>query len=253
MARAKRQSTKKSETKRLEEALTCNGLAISEGPNKKSWTLKDLKLITPKTVNQENVFHDWYDGNHIVMYGFPGTGKTLISCYLALEALFRKEVEKIVIIRSTVQVREMGFLKGSEEEKIAVFEQPYRDVFYELLGRKSSYDDLKKAGKVEFESTAFLRGRTIPGACIVADEIQNYKFTEINTVMSRIGEDTRIIAMGDFGQNDLTGRNGDISGMERFMKIIQKMPSIQPTQFTRNDILRSGFVKEWIIACEETN
>lgn len=250
MARAKRQSTKKSETKRLEEALTCNGLAILEGPSKKSWTLKDLKLITPKTRGQEEVFREWYEGQDVCMHGCAGTGKTYVALYLALEAMLRQHQNRIIIVRSSAQTRNQGFLPGDKNEKMDAFEGPYQDICYDLMGRASTYEDMIKARKVEFMSTSFIRGLTWDNAVVIVDESQNMTDHELNSIMTRVGENTRVVVCGDIIQSDLTGKNGDVSGMEHFLRIIQEMRNFSQVQFTVNDIVRSGFVKSWIKALE---
>lgn len=250
MAKAKRQSTKKSQTKHLEEALTMNGLAIGEGPKTKSWSQKDLKVVTPMTRNQEDVFREWYEGQNICLFGSAGTGKSFLSCYLALESILKKEQTKIIILRSAVQTRQIGALPGTIGEKIAPFEAPYQDIFHELIGRPSTYEDMKKMNKVEFMCTSFVRGLTWDNCVIIVDEFQNLTFHEINSIMTRVGNNSRVIVSGDVVQNDLSGRNGDVSGAERFLRVVQEMRAFSSIQFTVNDIVRSGFVKSWIQATE---
>lgn len=250
MARAKRQSTKKTENKKLEQALTLNGLAISEGPSKKSWSLKDLKLVTPKTRGQEEVFREWHEGQHICMHGTAGTGKTYIGLYMALEAVLRQNQNRIIIVRSSAQTRQQGFLPGDKNEKMEVFEGPYQDICHDLIGKSSTYGDMIKARKIEFMSTSFIRGLTWDNAVVIVDESQNMTAHELNSVMTRVGENTRVIVCGDVVQSDLTGRQGDVSGMEHFLRVILEMRNFSQIQFTVNDVVRSGFVKSWIQALE---
>lgn len=251
--RAKRAHTK--EVVALERALLLNGKAMEEGPKKKHWTKHDLQIIQPLTPAQQEMMHDFIIGKHICAHGSAGTGKTFLAVFLALNELLRPDglVHKIIIIRSAVQTRDLGFMPGTLEEKIAFYERPYQDAFSVLLNRNNSYKDMKDAGLVEFLTTSFIRGLTWDNAIIIVDEAQNANFHELYSIMTRIGENSRIIVVGDISQTDLRKNKNDCSGMAHFMQIAQKMESFSIITFTRHDIVRSEFVKSWIIACEDTN
>lgn len=238
----------------LERALLLNGKAIEEGPKKKRWTKHDLQIIQPLTPAQQEMMHDFMAGKHICAHGSAGTGKTFLAIFLALNELLRPDtsVHKIIIVRSAVQTRDLGFMPGTLEEKTAFYERPYQDAFALLLNRANSYQDMKDAGLVEFLTTSFIRGLTWNNTIVIIDEAQNANFHELNSIMTRIGEDSRVIVVGDVSQTDLRKSKNDCTGLEQFVQIAQKMQQFSVITFTRHDIVRSEFVKSWIIACEDT-
>lgn len=237
----------------LTQALYLNGKAIQEGPKRKSWSRHDIKHIKPLTPAQEEMFHDFLNGNNVFAHGSAGTGKSFVGLYLALNEMlqFESEVDRVIIVRSTVPARDVGFLPGTLEEKNAVYEQPYKDILTDLFGKGSTYEDMKTADKIEFVTTSFIRGMTWDNAVIVFDEVQNANWEEINTVMTRIGEGSRVILCGDVKQNDLLYKKMDKTGVTDLLKVCAKLPNFTNVTFTRNDIVRSDFVKQFIIACED--
>lgn len=252
---ARKSSPRKNNVYQLTEALVRNGKAMEEGPRRKTWSIHDLKIISPLTPVQHDFFQDFISGKNICGHGSAGTGKTFIAIYLALNEILRKDTphKQIIIIRSAVSTRDLGFMPGTLEEKTALYEAPYKDMFVELLGRYSSYDDMKEAGKVEFCTTSFVRGLTWDNAIVIIDESQNMTFHEINSIMTRVGVNTRIIVVGDSIQSDLDhkARKQDSSGLKEFIKVVLTMKEFSVLKFTKNDIVRSEFVKSWIVACEE--
>lgn len=240
----------------LEDLLQNNSLAIQEGPQKKSrkhWSVHDLKDVKPLTFPQEQMMNAYMQGSHIVADGSAGTGKSLVAIYLALNDVLSKanNRHKIMIVRSIVPSRDIGFLPGTEEEKMEPYENPYRDIFDFLLGKNNSYDKMKEAGIVEFTPTSFLRGMTFDDSVIIVDEIQNMNIQEIVTVLTRVGTNSRIIAIGDHIQNDLYRNKYDASGITQFLKIVEKMKSFDHVLFRKEDIVRSDFVKEFLMAYED--
>lgn len=239
--------------KSLELQLIENGRAMDQGPQKKKkWTKHDVRAIKPLTTTQEDMFHAFYQGQHICAHGSAGTGKTFLALYLAINEIIEQGAgaSRIIIVRSPVQLREIGHMPGDLEEKISFFETPYKDIMADLFGRTSTYDNMKEAGIIEFMPTTFIRGLTWDNAIVVVDEGQNMSFHEINSIMTRLGENSRIIFTGDLPQSDLTRRN-DISGMAQFMRIAENMRDFSDVGFTKHDIVRSNFVKQWIIASED--
>lgn len=206
-----------------------------------------LKEIFPKTENQKLTFEAFDEGDHLFLHGFAGTGKSFIACYLGMsEVEATNDFEKLVIVRSIVPTRDIGFLPGKINEKDKPYELPYQSIFSELYNHKNAYELLKGKGKVEFVSTSFIRGITINNAVVVVDEAQNMDQSELNSIITRIGENCTIIFCGDFRQSDLH-RNNERSGIQDFMKIIKNMNMFTFIEFEKEDIVRSKLVKEYII------
>lgn len=208
-----------------------------------------LRKIHPLTDNQENTFRAYDSGQNLMLHGVAGTGKTYISMYLALEEVLKpnSKYNKIVVIRSVVPSRDMGFLPGSAKEKAKVYEEPYKEICDDLFGRGDGYDILRMKGLVEFATTSFLRGVTFRDAIVIVDEFQNMNLAELDTVITRIGNNCKIIFCGDIRQSDFVKRE-EKQGMLTFMKIIDRMNIFQKIEFEVADIVRSALVKNYIIS-----
>lgn len=247
----KTKSKKDHEIEFLSEQNVNNTIAMRNGPQRKKFSTHDLKVIKPLTTSQKMMFESFFMGNHIVAAGSAGTGKSFCALYLALNDLLSKDTnyEKIIIVRSIVQVSDIGFLPGSIEDKIAPYEMPYQDIVKDLIKSSHAYDTLKENYQLEFLPTSFIRGLTWDNAIVIFDEIQNAQDHEINSVFTRIGNNSKMIVCGDKEQNDLLNRKyGMTSGYDRFINTVQKMESVDVINFTEADIVRSDFVKEWIVA-----
>jgi len=192
--------------------------------------------------------------SNILLHGVAGTGKTFLSLYLALEDVMSKgdRKEKVVIVRSVVPTRDMGFLPGKESEKTAVYEQPYKTICSEIANRGDAYDVLKGKGIIEFISTSYIRGTTLDDAVVIVDECQNMTFHELDSIITRVGVNTRIMFCGDFRQTDLN-KPHEKSGIKEFMSIISDMYYFDNVEFDFDDIVRSSLVKDYIIAKEKYN
>lgn len=210
-----------------------------------------VKHISPLTDNQEKAFHSYFSGQHLLLHGCAGTGKTYIALYLALNDLMQGKFKKLIIVRSAVASRDMGFMPGTLAEKMALYEVPYRELVKDLLQRGDAYDLLKTKNALDFISTSYIRGITLDNAIIILDEAQNLTWHEISSVMTRIGENSKIIVCGDFDQDDLSinFKKNNESGMGNLITVASKMGSFSNIKFEIKDIVRSGFVKEFIIAC----
>lgn len=247
--RSSRNSRKQIE--QLEILLEQNSQAVSTPPSKKRWTKHDIKQFQPLTENMKLMYRYFLEGGNLVCIGSAGTGKTFNALYLAVRELIegKNGFEKIRIVRSTVPSREMGFLPGTEEEKLSPYETPYRDILHTICGRASTYDDMKKAGLIEFVSTSFIRGTTWDNTIVVLDEGQNMTWHELNSVATRVGDNTKLIITGDTRQCDFTSKY-ETTGLPALVNVAKRMDCFDIIEFTVDDIIRSGFVKEWIMACE---
>jgi phosphate starvation-inducible protein PhoH and related proteins len=231
-----------------------NQAAMLEGPQKKKWTKHDIKAVQPLTDNQKEMFKLYNLGYQICAAGSPGTGKTFLALYLAMCDILdgNSPYNHLRIVRSAVPTRDLGFMKGSYEEKIRFYELPYIDIMGELFHRFSTYDDMKEAGLVRFTTTSYIRGLTWDNTIVVIEEGQNMTWHEINSVMGRIGNNSKVIFTGDLAQTDLDKKSSDKSGMKRFLRTIERMQEFATVFFTTDDIVRSDFVRSWVIASEKT-
>jgi len=219
-------------------------------------TMKRLKidhLLTYEAItqNQKIAYDSWDDGDHLVLCGSAGTGKTFIGMYLALADVLDKsyEQDKLVIVRSVVPTREMGYLPGSIEEKVDAYTAPYRSIATELFNEKLAYDMLETQGAISFISTSFIRGQTIDDAIILVDEMQNLTYHELDSIITRVGRNTRIIFSGDYYQSDLN-KETDKNGILDFMNIMEVMNNFTTVEFGWADIVRSDFVRDYIMTKE---
>lgn len=213
---------------------------------KKSWTPHDLIHIQPLNEKQEQAFNAWREGLNPVLVGSAGTGKTLLGLYFALSELADKNADEIIIIRSAVSTRDLGFLPGTKEEKSDSYEDPYYEMFDEICKFSNTYRHLKIAGKARFTTSSFLRGVTFHNAVIVVDEIQNMSQHEINSIVTRLDDTCSIILCGDTAQCDLNPRK-EQSGFSRSVNLLKYMPDyFKVIEFDSTDIVRGELVKQWI-------
>lgn len=214
----------------------------------------NLRDIGPITDNQITTFRAYDKGDNLFLHGCAGTGKTFISMYLALKEIEngRSRRHKLVIIRTAQSSKDIGFLPGDEKRKLEVYEAPYKAICAELYNRADAYEILKQKGIIEFHSTSFLRGTTIDDAVILIDECQNQRYVELRTVLTRTGDRSRVVLCGDTKQDDLTSeRYKESSGLSDMMRVFERMGHMTAVQFEIDDIVRSGFVRDFIIAENE--
>jgi phosphate starvation-inducible protein PhoH len=205
-----------------------------------------LTEVSPLTDKQGDVFDAWHSDKNLLLHGSAGTGKTYVGLYLALNEVMCGNYKKVVIVRSAVPTRDVGFLPGSVEEKLKVYEQPYSAITKTLFKRGDAYDLLKSKFMLEFIPTSFIRGTTLDDCVVLVDEINNLTFHELDSVITRLGKNTKMIMCGDMSQSDLT-HSADRDGLQRFMAIIQQMNMFESVEFGMDDIVRSGLVKQYII------
>lgn len=207
----------------------------------------DLQHIQPQTPTQESAFNAFASGKNLLMTGPAGVGKTIIAMYLALGAVMRRQASKLVIIRSVVPSRDIGFMPGGLKDKVALYETPYIDTCALLYGRDDAYDCLRSCRQLEFITTSFVRGTTIRDAIVFLDEGENLSFHECDTVITRVGENSRIIVCGDVNQSDLT-RSDERQGFQDFSQILHDMNTFYTVEFSIEDVQRSDIVREYLEA-----
>ena len=212
--------------------------------------LADLLQHDPLTATQEAAYSAWDDGDNLVLTGSAGTGKTFMALYLALEdVLEAQEYDRVVIIRSMVPTRDMGFLPGTKEEKEDAFTSPYKNICHELFGDKSSYNKMLTSGQISFDSTSFIRGTTYDNSVIVVDEMQNLNFHELDSVITRVGKNSKIIFCGDYKQSDFKF-DDEKNGIMKFLQIVEQLRNFSIVNFGWEDIVRSDFVRDYIMTKE---
>jgi len=211
-----------------------------------------LKKISPLTRNQERAFQEYSKGNNIVMSGCAGTGKSFLAMYLALNDLLQDKsyYNRIVIIRSAVPSRDLGFVPGTLEEKSKIYQDPYIQIVNELVGRGDAWHFLLHKEIVQFQTTSFLRGLTFTDSILFFDEFQSATFHEIDTVLTRVGENCRFILCGDYRQTDLNTKK-ESSGFGQAVQILDRIDNTSHITFGMEDVVRSGFVREYLMQKEK--
>lgn len=231
---------------------------IEASRSRKTWSQRDCIDVKPLTDRQQDAFRFWFqrEESSLALTGSAGTGKTLLACYLGINEVLNPNTEQkqLIIVRSAVETRSQGFLPGTKEEKEAVYQLPYVDAFGKLFKRSATYQDMVDAGIIKFVTTSHVRGLTFDNSIVIIDESQNLSFHELSSVITRVGNNTRLIILGDTNQNDLHAKRGtEVSGFADAIRILKSLNDFDVVTFTHDDIVRSKMVKDWIIACERLN
>jgi len=224
-----------------------------EGSPKSSGRVGGFGLlpVRPLTTTQADVFEAFEDDDlNLMLHGVAGTGKTFVAVYLALKDILSgvQKRKKVIIVRSVVPTRDMGFLPGNAKEKARAYEAPYYSICNDLFGRGDAYETLKSKNIIEFITSSFIRGITLDDCIVIVDEAQNMSAMELHSIMTRIGRNAKIVFCGDTRQDDLTSeRKKEESGLTQFMRILRNMNAFEFIEFVEDDIVRSDLVKEYII------
>lgn len=216
--------------------------------------LDHLKTFDALTDNQQKFFDAYKRGDYFIgLFGSPGVGKTFLAMYRGLEEVLDRTnpFKQVVVVRSAVQVRDQGFVPGTLDEKMEIYETPYKEICETLFGRHDAWDRLKEQGHARFISTTAIRGISIDDAIILVDESQSMTFHELSSVISRVGHRSKIIFIGDLKQNDLIKSKNDVSGLKEFLNVARHMDEFSEITFTPDDIVRSSLVKSFIVACDK--
>ena len=229
------------------------GMTAKQLRRKKPYNSDMMVPIEPITPNQRTAFAHYNEGKNLFLYGAAGTGKTFITLYMALKQVLDPltPYNKVVLVRSLVSTREIGFLPGDHEDKSALYQIPYKNMVKYMFELATDNDfemlwgNLKAQESVTFWSTSFIRGTTLDASIVIVDESQNLNFHELDSIITRVGEDTKIMFCGDAAQTDLV-RTNEKNGILDFQKIISMMPEFAQVEFGVDDIVRSGLVKSYI-------
>ena len=231
------------------------GMSKKMMKRKKPINQKYFLNVNPITENQQLFFDEWGKDQNLFAYGAAGTGKTFIALYLALQDVMNEETpyDKVYIVRSLVSTREIGFLPGTHEDKSELYQVPYKNMVRNMFHMPDQtsfdmlYDNLKDQETISFWSTSFLRGTTLDDAIVIVDESQNLNFHELDSIITRVGQDSKIVFSGDINQSDLQ-RTNERNGILDFQRILQGMEEFEEIEFGISDIVRSGLVKSYLIS-----
>ena len=231
-----------------------NGMSKKHMKRKKPIDSSYMVPVKPLTDNQKTAFAQYAEGKNLLLHGAAGTGKTFITMYLALQEVLDESTpyDKIYIVRSLVPTREIGFLPGDHEDKSALYQIPYKNMVRYMFSMPDDnsfemlYDNLRAQETISFWSTSFIRGVTLDNAIVIVDEFSNLNFHELDSMITRIGEDSKIMLCGDITQSDLV-KDSEKSGISDFIRILQEMQEFACIEFGIDDIVRSGLVKSYLI------
>ena len=229
------------------------GMTAKQLRRKKPYNTDMMVPVEPISENQIKAFEQYKEGKNLFLYGAAGTGKTFITLYLALKEVLDPltPYNKVVLVRSLVSTREIGFLPGDHEDKSALYQIPYKNMVKYMFELPTDnefemlWGNLKAQESVTFWSTSFIRGTTLDNSIVIVDESQNLNFHELDSIITRVGEDTKIMFCGDVAQTDLV-RTNEKNGILDFQRIITRMPEFDLIEFGLDDIVRSGLVKSYI-------
>lgn len=218
--------------------------------------LDHMKTLSPLTERQAIFLEAYKRGDYFIgCFGSAGTGKTTLPLYKGIEEVLSKDnpFKQVVVVRSAVSTRDIGFMPGTQEEKEEMYELPYQEIAAMLFDRPDAWTRLKEQGHCRFLTTTALRGISIDDSVIIADEFQNFNWQEVNTIMGRIGHRSKIIFCGDYKQTDLVKTPRDSTAFHDFVKVARDMPAFTEIYYLPKDIVRSSLTRDWIMSCERND
>ena len=204
------------------------------------------KTVIARSKKQSDYIKALTNNDITMALGPAGTGKSFLAVSVAMTMLFEKKVEKVILSRPAVEAGEkLGFLPGDMKEKVDPYLRPLYDALYDLFG----YEKINKkieSGEIEIAPLAFMRGRTLKNSFAILDEAQNATLTQIKMFLTRIGENSKIVANGDPSQIDLINKSQ--SGLIKTKKILDKIREIKSIEFDHKDVVRHPLVTKIIQA-----
>jgi phosphate starvation-inducible protein PhoH len=212
--------------------------------------LEKMAEVQALNENQQKAFDAWDNDCNLILNGSAGTGKTYIAMAMAIEEVLARRYRKVIVVRSVVPSRDIGFLPGKEDEKIEVYSRPYQALTSEIFDDdRAAWMKLQAHDQIQFECTSFVRGQTWDNCVVIVDEMQNLNWQELTSVITRMGKNSRLILCGDYFQSDFTHRNQreEKKGIVQFLEVLRNMKNFVEIEFDHNDIVRSELVKEFII------
>jgi predicted ribonuclease YlaK len=243
--------TSSSQSKKRPDVTTQSRTNMKKSNSSHLVTRDELEPIQPITGNQKLAFDYWDQGYNLMLSGSAGTGKTFMALYFAFKEMLENDgiYDKVMIMRSVVPTRDVGFLQGSLDEKKDPFSKPYKLICDEIFGYEGAYNKLVMKKKLEFEITSHIRGCTYDNMIIIVDEMQNCNFHELDSIITRVGKDCKVIFSGDVRQSDFKYKD-EKEGIEKFALIIEQMRFFRIVEFEWADIVRSDFVRDYIMTKE---
>lgn len=209
-----------------------------------------LAPLVPLNENQRLYISHLREYDQVIVCGFSGTGKTYLAATMAANMYAQKKIDKIILTRPNVAVgKDLGYFKGTLEEKFQPWALPILDVLIEQLGKGTVETGIKN-GNIEMAPLSTMRGRSFHDAFIILDEAQNTTVSEIKMFLTRIGKNCKVVINGDIRQSDINQQ----SGLSKIIHLVKKYNmSVPVVEFGIEDIVRSDICKEWILAFEGDN
>ena len=207
------------------------------------------KQVAPKTANQRRYIDAISENDLVFGIGPAGTGKSYLCVAMAVQALFSKQVDRIILTRPAVEAGEkLGFLPGDLQQKVNPFLRPLYDALYELI-EPEKIANLMERGIIEVAPLAYMRGRTLNNAFVIVDEAQNTTPSQMKMVLTRLGFRSRMVVTGDVTQTDLPSNQQ--SGLAVAQKILQHVEGITFCQLSQADVVRHHLVQKIVAAYEK--